>query len=545
MTYGQCDEREMLNEQVIGSLGTGGKVTPIGPGCEAKDEVELKLLAPAGTLDQLRAASVVVRHARNAGISRRLEAVYYDTRDRILFSHGFSLRVRRNGNRYVQTLKRDPVDGRPFVRAEWEASVNGIVPDLTLLPTSTIGTPLAGLSLSVLTPIFTTKVRRRTQQLDLPGAVVEVAFDEGSIEAGDRSEPLTEIELEVKAGEARVLYDLGIELLETAPLRIGTRSKSDRGYGLAFGTAPSATKASVPNITSEHTVDDIIAALLGSCQHQLLANQAVAEGGQDPEGVHQMRVALRRLRTACSLLYRALGSPTLQAFSGEARWLASLLGAARDWDVFATESLSKPSEAIKSEVDFPGLRLADEPHRLAAYAALRDALATRRYNRLQLSMRHWIESRGWRNELDSRSLGVLLEPAPLFAERVLTRLHRSAFKKGAHFRTLPPESRHQLRIALKKLRYAAEFFQGVHGENGTAKPYLECLVKLQGTLGHDNEASMTLPLLSALANDRIAPEVQRTIGAVIGWQAHERIEARMMLLKHWRRFKTTPTFWES
>ncbi len=243
----------------------------------------------------------------------------------------------------------------------------------------------------MLAPIFMTKVRRRTQQLDLPGAVVEVAFDEGSIEAGDRSEPLTEIELEVKAGDARVLYDLGIELLETAPLRIGTRSKSDRGYGLAFGMAPNATKASLPDITPEHTVDDIIGALLGTCQHQLLANQAVAEGGQDPEGVHQMRVALRRLRTACSLLYRALGSSTLQAFSAEARWLAGLLGAARDWDVFATESLSKPSAAIKSEVDFNGLRLAAEPHRLAAYAALRDALGTRRYNRFQLSMRHWIE----------------------------------------------------------------------------------------------------------------------------------------------------------
>ena len=89
-----------------------------------------------------------------------------------------------------------------------------------------------------------------------------------------------------------------------------------------------------------------------------------------------MRVALRRLRTACSLLYRALGSPKLLAFSAEAKWFASLLGAARDWDVFMTKSLSKPSAAIRSEVDFNGLRLAAEPHRLGAYAALRDALGT-------------------------------------------------------------------------------------------------------------------------------------------------------------------------
>ncbi len=140
---------------------------------------------------------------------------------------------------------------------------------------------------------------------------------------------------------------------------------------------------------------------------------------------------------------------------------------------------------------------------------------------------------------------MLLEPAPAFADRVLTRLHRNALKKGAHFRNLPPKSRHQLRIALKKLRYAAEFFQRLHGEIGTAKPYLECLARLQGTLGHDNDASMTLPLLTTLAGDRVAPEVQRTIGAVMGWQAHERIEASTTLFKHWRRFKITPIFWTS
>ena len=176
------------------------------------------------------------------------------------------------------------------------------------------------LAASALDPIFATKVHRRTQQLELNGAVVEVAFDEGSIEAGERRVPLAEIELEAKTGGASVLYDIGMQLLEIAPLRIGTLSKADRGYELAFGTAPKGTKAKPPGITAEYTVDDIIAMLLGSCQHHLLANQAVAEDGRDPEGVHQMRVALRRLRMAFTLLRREVGSPpTLQAFAGGAQ----------------------------------------------------------------------------------------------------------------------------------------------------------------------------------------------------------------------------------
>jgi inorganic triphosphatase YgiF len=535
----------MLNERVgrapaEGAIGGAAN----GPGrSEAKDEVELKLLVPAGALDQLRAAPVIVRHARNAGVARRLEAVYYDTPDHALLSHGLSLRVRRSGNRHVQTLKRESVLGRPFVRGEWETTVDGTTPDLASLPVSEIGAPLDRLAPSALDPIFVTKVRRRTQRLDVRGTIFEIAFDEGSIEAGERWEPLTEIELELKTGDPRTLYEVGIELLAIAPLRIGIRSKPDRGYDLAFDLAPKATRATAPSITAAHTLDDVVGVLLATCQHQVLVNQAVAEAGRDPEGVHQMRVALRRFRTACALLRRELGSPQLQAFNTEGKWFATLLGAARDWDVFVTETLSAPSAALASDtVDFDGLRQAAEPHRRIAYAALREALASERYNRFQLSLRHWIESRGWRNELEGRSLGVLLDPAPAFAGRALTWLHGKALNRGAHFRHLGPEARHRLRIALKKLRYTTEFFRGLYGERET-RNYIGWLARLQDALGHDNDALMTWPFLCTLLQDPVTPEVQRTIGAVMGWQVRDRIDTPTVLRNQWRRFKATPTFW--
>jgi inorganic triphosphatase YgiF len=531
----------MLNERVSRASAEGAISVPGGSG--EKHEVELKLLVPAGALDQVRAAPVVARHARNAGVVRRLEAVYYDTPDHALLSRGLSLRVRRHGNRHVQTLKRGPAPGQPFVRGEWEATLDGTAPDLALLPKSEIGAPLDALVSQALDPIFVTKVRRRTQLLDVRGTVVEIAIDQGSIEAGERCEPLTEIELEVKAGDARALYEIGIELLAAAPLRIGVRSKADRGYDLAFGLAPKATRATATAITAAHTLDDVVGVLLATCQHQVLANQSVAEAGRDPEGVHQMRVALRRLRTACAVLRRELGSPQLQAFSAEGKWFATLLGAARNWDVFVGETLSAPSAALASDtVDFDGLRQAAEPHRHVAYAALREALAGQRYNRFQLSLRHWIESRGWRNELGGRSLGVLLDPAPSFTGRALTWLHRKALDRGAHFRSLGPEERHQLRIGLKKLRYAAEFFRELYSE-GEARSYIGCLARLQDALGHDNDASMTWPLLCTLLQNPSSPEVQRTVGVVMGWQARDRVDTKTTLREHWRRFKATPSFW--
>ena len=222
----------------IGALQDGAVETAVQTHPIANVEAELKLLAPAGALERLREAPTITRYARDTGSAHQLEAVYYDTPDRALFSNGLSLRVRWSGDGFIQTLKRGPTQGEPFVRAEWETEVAGTVPDLALLPADEIGALLNGLGSCVLGPVFATKVHRRTRLLDLPGAVVEVAFDDGVIEAGEQREPVSEVELELKAGDLRALYDLGLQLLEVAPLRLSTRNKSDRGYSLAFGVCP-------------------------------------------------------------------------------------------------------------------------------------------------------------------------------------------------------------------------------------------------------------------------------------------------------------------
>jgi triphosphatase len=131
----------------------------------------------------------------------------------------------------------------------------------------------------------------------------------------------------------------------------------------------------------------------------------------------------------------------------------------------------------------------------------------------------------------------------MLAGRVLTRLHRRALKRGKRFRHLQPEARHKLRIAFKKLRYATEFFQGVYEERGDTTAYLRCLAKLQSALGHANDATITQPFLSMLAGDPVSPEIQRTIGAVMGWQARDRTVIENTLHKHWCRFRSIQTLW--
>jgi triphosphatase len=504
-------------------------------------EIELKLLAPQGILEKLREMPVIVQHARNRGVVRWLETVYYDTPDRALFQRGMSLRVRRSGKHFIQTLKLLPDIGRPLARRQWETPVDGIAPDLARLPAAEIGDPVTTLAPGALVPVFATKVRRHARQLDLPDASVEIVFDEGTIEAGARQQVLSEIELELKRGNAGVLFDLGTQLLDAAPLQVGTQSKAERGYALAFDVVQPAAKAERVGITAEHAVDDVIALLVGACWHHLLNNHAVANEGSDPEGVHQMRVALRRLRTICALFRREIPSPSFEAINSEARWLMRQLGQTRDWDVFAT-TIDSRLVAATPEIDLGGLREAVERQRKSSYGALQVALADPRCSRFLLSLGHWVERRGWRNEIDSDSLAVLSQPMPALADRILARLHRKALKRGAHFRQLDTDAQHGLRIDLKKLRYAAEFFLPLYATDAPAKRYVARLAGLQKGLGRACDIACTRALLGSIRQDDQAA-LHLAIGTVTGWQARDQIAVAKTLRRRWRRFKATPAFW--
>jgi inorganic triphosphatase YgiF len=523
-------------QPVVSEAGTAIAVRP-----DEQAEIELKLLAPQGALEKLREVPVIVQHARNRGAFRRLETVYYDTPERLLFQHGMSLRVRRSGKHFIQTLKLLPNSGQPLVRRQWEAPVDGVTPDLARLPADEVGDPVTTLTNEALMPVFATKVCRHARQLDLPDASVEIVFEEGTIEAGARQEVLSEIELELKSGNAGALFDLGTQLLDAAPLQLGTRSKAERGYVLAFDVVQPASKAELFSITAEQVVDDVIALLVGSCWHHLLKNHTVADEGSDPEGVHQMRVALRRLRTICALFRRDIPSPAFQAVNSEARWLMQQLGPAREWDVFAETTVARLITAAP-DVDLGGLRDAVEQQRKSSYRALQTVLADPRCSRFLLSLGHLVERRGWRNEIDSEALAVLSQPMPTLADKILTRLHRKALKRGAHFRRLNVDAQHNLRIDLKKLRYAAEFFLPLYATPAPAKRYVRRLARLQASLGRARDIATTHMLLDAIRQDD-QPALHLAIGAVAGWQARDQMAVAKTLRNRWRRFRATPAFW--
>jgi triphosphatase len=515
----------------------------------ADAEVELKLHADPEVLKALFAGPAIHARATGRGSAGRLENVYYDTPDQRLRAAGLAFRVRKDGGRHLQTLKSNGPGGVVAHRAEWEVRLPSAEPDLRLLPAGATEA-LNGLPVfDGLSPLFTIRVRRASRRVQVAGRdgqpnLVEAALDLGAIEAGGRSQVIAEIELELLEGAPTALYDLALELDELSPLRIETQSKSARGYALARGEAPAVAKAAPLALGADIAVDEAIGSILRACLQHWCANQAAAVDGRDPEGVHQMRVALRRLRSAVSVFGHLILPGRRAWLDAESERIIGGLGAARDWDVFLTEALAPVVAARPQDGRLGALREVAETARDEGYARARAMVGSPPYTRFLLQLGRWIEAEGWRDDASAKGAAWLERPVAAFADRLLGRRHRKALKLGQDFAGLAPEERHRLRIALKKLRYATEFFRSAYKPKRTAR-YLAALKGLQDALGHLNDVAvaerLTGSLLARADGDRLA--LAQASGMVLGWLARGVAELEPQTRSAWDDFTARKPFW--
>src|SRR5262249_12587858 len=190
------------------------------------------------------------------------------------------------------------------------------------------------------------------------------------------------------------------------------------------------------------------------CVEQILRNETAALAG-DPEGVHQMRVGSRRLRAAMSAFRKLLPDDQRRWASREVKWLADTLGEARNLDVFKTALLNPARASIQDKRDFRPLTEAVDRRRHAAYSAIEAAIRSPRYGTLILGMLRWFDGRSWS---DHGAVPELLLPISEIAPSMLDRCHRFFKRQAKGFADQSPAEQHELRIALKKLRYTAELF---------------------------------------------------------------------------------------
>jgi inorganic triphosphatase YgiF len=503
-------------------------------------EIELKLLVDADRLAGFNDAPVIATNARSKGSRKHLKAVYYDTAERMLLRSGLTLRVRQSGARFMQTVKSESADD-PLRRGEWEASVRSLAPDLALAMPF-LGEELrAELEQQQLEAVFTTDIRRHQRIVEMPSGTVEVAFDHGVLKSGERSSPVSEIELELKSGGRSAIYDLALGLAEHGAVRPSIHSKSARGFELAADSPPLARRPPKLRLDPTIALDDAFATILRSCFGHLLQSMPAAEDGRDPEGIHQLRVALRRLRSAFDLMGVVGPLNKLGAMRTEAKWLAQNLSAARDWDVFQGTTLPTIASACPSIAGFDALESAAEKRRSAAYQQVRAVLNDRRASSFLIVFGGWIEARGWRSDFAPEGLGQLAEPATGFARRVLSEQYAKVLKRGRHLKTLDAEERHRLRLAAKKLRYVGDFLLPLYGWGKITRRYARRLADLQEDLGCYNDMAVTASLLAGLGVE--SGKSGAAAAAIAGWQAHAMVGVEPRLRDSWSEFVKAKLPW--
>jgi len=504
-------------------------------------ELELKLCFEPDHAQDLCADSLL------AGLASQLyhyHATYFDTPDFLLAEHKIGLRVRKEQNQWVQALKTaNAAQGGLHNRQEWEWPL----PDAAVQPTLLPNKVLADLGISakqlsqILQPVFTTEFQRTVWQIvTADGSQIECCLDLGEIVSHQDRTPICELELELKSGHAQALYTLALQLSEHHPLVLENRSKAQRGYALHRPTISAPCKAQEPILKAKYTVEEAFIAIIRSCQQQILGNLEAAHDGANEEGVHQMRVGLRRLRSALALFKPVIATASHETWKAELRWINSILGPARDWDVFA----SNIAQLSASGLCVPGLVAVESQLagvRERHYSALRNMLKTPRFTRWILQLEVWLAERKWRNFATDKQLHQLDDLAQVFALTALGKEDKKVLKKGGRYLSqLSATKRHLVRIKSKKLAYSIRFFKALFPTKTTTQ-YSTALSVLRDELGILNDGQTASLLLDELG----LPANAATRYAIAGWYAAIGQHHLVELDAHWQAFSDAPRNWQS
>ena len=459
------------------------------------DEVELKFDVEPQSVAQLRATPILAAATAHSHAS---ESLYFDTPDGALRKGGVSLRVRRSGGRNVQTAKRKRGNTAGlFVREEWEADVPRLDLDLGAFAPGLVKRLLGKADRNALKPLVRTSFTRTSWQIAHRGSLIEVVLDEGMVSAGRQRTPLSELELELKHGKPAALFDLAEEIGRAVPLRLGMLSKNERGYALVEGWLGRPAKADPVQLDPDMSEADAFRSIATACLRHFRLNEIALLAGRDPDALHQARVALRRLRSALALFRHAVRGKDYQELRQELRWFAGQFGEARNFDVLLEADGPPPFPAEGS------LRETLRAEREAAYDRVMAAIESERTRALLLRLALWLELGAWR--FKPRAEGNVRA----LATHQLERQWRKVRRRGALLGELDADAEHQLRIDIKKLRYAAEFLASLYPSKpdlGRCRSFIAALKELQERLGMANDHRVATAVMARLAPDEsVAP----------------------------------------
>jgi inorganic triphosphatase YgiF len=488
---------------------------------------KLKLELTSGSLGAFKTIPLIralkTRPQRSSEVS-----VFFDTEKLKLREHGLILRVQRVGDHYIQSVKATRNSG-PFDSGEWEAEVAGRQPDLRLAS----GTALESLAIRKLgrqlKPLFEVRTHRTIYSISDDTRAIALRVDRGTIDTGTNSAPLCEVELRIERGNVTALFEIARELTQSLPARLAVKSDAERGYELIDGTLNTPLKAVPIDLAGGLSTQAGLQAIGYACLRQIIGNEPALTKG-DPEGVHQMRVGLRRLRAAISLFGDLLHDPQTAAIKTELKWLAKELTLAREFDVLMERVVTPAKKQGSQWNGIPPLAQALIERRDGALTKAQKAVTSARFRSLTIELAAWLEAGQWTHPQDGlgRDRGEI--PIKAFGAEQLTRRWRKVRKKRRLFVQMDVQRRHRLRIQTKKLRYAAEFFAGLFSGKRSLKrknKLLPALERLQDALGDLNDIAVDEKIIAEIGMRRRSDARQAFATGLLTGREDARFEAAM------------------
>lgn len=491
-------------------------------------ETELKLHISPEHLQKLKRHPFIRSISADRARTLRLYSIYYDTADLELRRRAMALRLRRVGKQWLQTLKGGgQVSAGLHQRNEWETPVPSEQLDFAAL--KTCGGELPGGVRNRLLPVFVTDFTRNVRTLDFEGAEIELCMDSGEIRAGQSSCPISELELELKSGEAQQLFKLAQALLDIVPLDVEHTSKAEYGYLLFSAAKPSVNKARFPVLKRSQSIADALQSMIAACLAHVQSNVPGALLKLDEEYLHQVRVGLRRLRVVLAIAQRYRDDAELTALREQVTHLCVELGRSRDWDVFVTQTLAPICARLPEHEGLREILSASERMRRKRHMGMENSLSSPEFQRLLLRFGAWMHGDHW-NGADMKPEQLAVNTLAKRSKQVLGHAKDMIGEDAAQL--------HALRIACKKLRYSSEMFGGLFGESG-CKAYIAALAELQDVLGILNDIAVAHRLLNELDN----PTRHDTLALIRGWMEHDYAERVAEFGKAWKRFAAQKEFW--
>jgi inorganic triphosphatase YgiF len=472
-------------------------------------ETELKLRIPASRPGR-EMMQWLGGYEVGCSSQHHLESTYFDTPKHKLRRHGLSLRIRDDGRHHLQTVK-TANPGR-LGRGEWEAEVGGDEPELDKAG----HTPLARFSSKglrrKLRPLFKTSVDRTTLPIHGKGSEIELVIDRGKIAAGRRSTPIDEYELELKDGDSAELFRLARAAAQRSEAELDLRSKGERGYALLQGQPDAVTFAEAIELDEDMSATEAFRAIGTSCLGHFAGN-ANAVRNADREGVHQMRVGLRRMRALISLFDDMLDPAGRDHIKSQLKWLTNELASAREIDVFVSERIEPAEGDITPRRGRQAVEEEFIEKRSRALERAAAAVASSDFRVLLIDLMEWLQQGRWRGKNADTPIGEL---APKILQRRLKKLR----KLGPELQTMSAREHHKVRLRAKKLRYAVEFFESLFPAKHDRKQ-LKWLTKrlksVQNDLGalNDARAHQEMTTSSALAAPRSHRRARAFVAGVL------------------------------